>query len=75
MQGKLITKICTSCKRELPLNEFAPRRWRSNKPDAHFTFSTYGNCRICISKRKQSWRQANPDYMKHYRMKLKQVTV
>lgn len=69
------TKVCKSCKKEFPIADFAPRRWRSNKPDAHFINSTYGSCRKCIAKRKLAWRQARPDYMKEYRLKLKQTTV
>jgi hypothetical protein len=75
MSNNIETKICKSCNRELPLHDFAPRRWRSNKPDAHFTNSSYGSCRKCIAKRKLSWRQARPNYMREYRLKLKQATV
>jgi len=73
MENLVDTKICKSCNKELPLDDFAPRRWRSNKHDAHFTYSIYGSCRECIAKRKRIWRQAHPDYMKEYRLKLKLV--
>jgi hypothetical protein len=75
MSNIIDSKICKSCMRKLPLDDFAPRKWRSNKPDAHFTYSTYGSCRECIAKRKLAWRKSRPDYMREYRLKLKQATV
>ena len=67
------TKVCITCHKELPISEFGKRRSRSNKPDAHWLFYTYGECLECTSKRKAKWRANNPLYMKEYHLKQKQL--
>lgn len=60
------TKICITCHLELPITDFAVRRYRSNKPDAHFIHTTYGECKECTAKRKRKWRLAHKDYWVEY---------
>lgn len=67
-----ITKICITCHKELPIDKFGKRRYRSSKPDAHWIFSRYGECLDCASKRKALWRSLHPDYMKDWYIKHKQ---
>ena len=46
--------------------------YRSNKPDAHWIYSRYGECLDCASKRKAIWRVNHPNYMKEWYIKHKQ---
>jgi hypothetical protein len=62
----IITKICITCHKELPIDMFGKRRCRSSKPDAHWIYSRYGECRDCTSKRKALWRSLHPSYMKEW---------
>ena len=60
------TKVCITCHIELPIDAFGKRRSRSNKPDAHWIYSRYGECLECASKRKALWRKLHPTYMHDY---------
>lgn len=62
----MATKICITCHKELPLTGFGKRRYRSSKPDAHWIYARYGECRTCANKRKARWRSLNPNYMKEW---------
>jgi hypothetical protein len=73
MDNTLTTKVCNTCGLELPLSEFAQRRYRSNKPDAHYIYSKYGRCRDCTSKNKAAWRALHPTYMHDMYLKYKQL--
>jgi len=68
----VVTKICITCNKELPVYAFSKRRYRSNKPDAHWIYSRYGECKDCNSKRKALWRSLHPNYMKEWYIKQKQ---
>ena len=70
----IVTKVCITCLKELPIEEFGKRRYRSNKPDAHWIYSRYGECLNCTSYRKALWRAKNPNYMKEWYNKQKQAT-
>ena len=67
----LVNKRCITCKRELTIDMFGKRRYRSNKPDAHWIYTEYGECKDCASKRKALWRSLHPDYMKEWYIKNK----
>jgi hypothetical protein len=70
VEETLETKVCISCHRVLPINMFGTRRYRSNKPDAHFIYTTYGECKECTAKRKLKWRIVHKDYwVEYYKMK------
>ena len=69
----LITKVCITCHKELPIDEFGTRRYRSNKHDAHWIYSRYGECKECTRKRKAKWRAEHPNYMKDWYRKNKHV--
>jgi DNA-directed RNA polymerase subunit RPC12/RpoP len=69
----IITKVCITCNKELPIYMFGERRYRSNKPDAHWIYTRYGECKDCSSKRKALWRKANQYYMKEWYKKHKQI--
>ena len=71
----IITKVCISCNKELPIEMFGKRRYRSNKPDAHWIYSRYGECINCTSKRKAIWRTKNPTYMKKWYINYKQKQI
>jgi len=75
----LNTKVCITCHKELPIDEFGVRRCRSSKPDAHWIYSRYGECKECTRKRKAKWRSEHPNYMKDWyrkqKMKLKMNSV
>lgn len=66
------TKVCITCHKELPLDKFGKRRYRSSKPDAHWIYSRYGECLDCASKRKALWLSLHPYYMKDWCIKRKQ---
>jgi len=66
-----ITKVCITCHKELQIEEFGIRRYRSNKPDAHWIYSRYGECKECNRKRKAKWISEHPDYMKDWYKKQK----
>jgi hypothetical protein len=68
----IITKVCITCHKELPIESFGKRRYRSNKPDAHWIYSRYGECKDCTTKRKALWRTLHPNYMKEWYIKFKQ---
>ena len=68
----IVKKICITCHRELPIDEFGKRRYRSSKPDAHWIYSRYGECRNCANKRKSLWRSLHPNYMLEWNIKRKQ---
>lgn len=68
----IVTKKCITCHEELPIDEFGKRRCRSSKPDAHWIYSRYGECKECMSKRKAAWRSLHPNYMKEWYLKHKQ---
>ena len=68
-----ITKLCITCLRELLIGEFGVRRYRSNKPDAHWIYSRYGECKECTRKRKAKWRAEHPNYMKEWYSKYKKA--
>jgi hypothetical protein len=68
----IVTKICITCHKEFPIYEFGERRCRSSKPDAHWIYSRYGECKECTSKRKAHWRSLHPNYMKEWYIKYKQ---
>jgi len=65
------TKTCKTCKQELPIECFGKRRYRSNKDDAHWIYSRYGECKECSRRRKALWRSLHPDYMKQWYQKNK----
>jgi hypothetical protein len=67
----IVSKTCITCHKELPIDEFGKRRYRSNKPDAHWIYSRYGECRECACKRKAQWRSLHPNYMKEWYLKHK----
>lgn len=67
-----VTKTCITCHKELSIDKFGSRRYRSSKPDAHWIFSTYGECKNCANKRKALWRSLHPNYMKEWQIKRKQ---
>ena len=67
----IITKVCITCHKELPIDMFGKRRCRSSKPEAHWIYSKYGECLDCASKRKALWRTKNPNYMKEWYIKHK----
>ena len=69
----IITKTCITCNKELHINEFGKRRYRSSKPDAHWIYSRYGECKECNRKRKSIWRSLHPNYMKEWYIKSKQT--
>lgn len=69
----IVTKTCITCHIELPIDAFGERRSRSNKPDAHWIYSRYGECLQCASKRKALWRKLHPTYMHDYHLKHKQL--
>jgi hypothetical protein len=69
----LENKACITCHKELPIDLFGERRFRSSKPDAHWIYSKYGECLDCTSKRKALWRAKNPYYMKEWYIKHKQL--
>jgi hypothetical protein len=71
----IITKTCITCHKELPIDDFGRRRSRSSKPDAHWIYGRYGECRECASKRKALWRSLHPNYMKEWYKKHKQNKV
>jgi hypothetical protein len=62
----LVNKKCITCKRELAIEMFGNRQYRSNKSDAHWIYTRYGECKDCASKRKANWRSIHPNYMKEY---------
>jgi hypothetical protein len=62
----ILTKTCITCKKELSIDEFSKRRCRSSKPDAHWIYSRYGECKDCASKRKANWRSIHSQYMKEW---------
>jgi hypothetical protein len=68
----IVTKKCIKCQEELPVDEFGKRRCRSCKPDAHWIYSRYGECKDCMSKRKARCRSLHPNYMKEWYIKHKQ---
>jgi len=68
-----ITKLCISCNKELSIDLFGKRRYRSNKPDAHWIYSRYGECLKCSLKRKALWRAKNINYMKEWYSKHKKL--
>ena len=68
----VLSKTCITCHKELPIDEFGKRRYRSSKPDAHWIYSRYGECRECANKRKAQWRSLHPNYMKEWHLKHKQ---
>jgi ribosomal protein L40E len=67
----IVTKTCLTCQRELPIDAFSKRRCRSSKPDAHWIYSRYSECKDCASKRKAHWRFLHPNYMKEWYTKHK----
>jgi hypothetical protein len=67
----IVTKTCITCHKELPIQKYGKRRQRSSKPDGHWIFSTYGECKNCANKRKALWRSQHPDYMKEWYQKQK----
>jgi hypothetical protein len=67
-----ITKICITCNKELPIEKYGKRRYRSSKPDAHWIYRRYGECLECAAKRKTLWRSLHPDYMKDWYLNHKQ---
>ena len=69
----IVTKVCITCHKELPIDKFGKRRYRSNKPDAHWIYSRYGECLDCTSRRKAIWRAMNPNYMKEWYIKHEQL--
>jgi hypothetical protein len=69
----ILNKTCITCQKELPITEFGKRRYRSNKPTAHWLYTHYGKCKECTSISKALWRKANPMYMKEWYMKHKQL--
>jgi hypothetical protein len=69
----ILTKRCITCHIELPLDAFGIRRSRSNKPDAHWIYSRYGECLECTSERKAKWRKLHPVYMHNYYLNNKQL--
>jgi len=69
----LVNKRCITCKKDMKLEMFGKRRYRSNKPDAHWIYSYYGECKYCSSKRKTLWRSLHPEYMKEWYIKNKQI--
>ena len=71
----IVTKICYVCKKELPITEFAKRRYRSSKADAHYIYSSYGKCKKCTSTSKAIWRLLHPNYMKLWYIKHKQLKI
>jgi hypothetical protein len=73
ISNKNIIKRCIKCQRELPIFEFGKRRHRSSKPDAHWIYSRYGECKECAKNRKALWRIKNPSYMKLWYIKHKQL--
>jgi hypothetical protein len=75
LDNTLATKICITCHEVLPIEEFSKRRYRSNKPDAHWIYSRYGECKECMTKRKTLWRSLHPTYMKEYYLKHKQSKI
>jgi hypothetical protein len=68
----IVIKTCITCNKELPVDEFGQRRYRSSKPDAHWIYSRYGECRNCANKRKSLWRSLHPNYMLEWNIKRKQ---
>lgn len=70
-----MSKVCITCHKELPIEEFGKRRYRSNKLDAHWIYSDYGECLSCASKRKALWRKQNPDYMREWYTRNKHIKV
>ena len=72
MSDAIAVKMCITCSRELPIDDFGIRRSRSSKPDGHWIYSRFGECRECANKRKALWRSQNPDYMKNWYSKHKQ---
>jgi hypothetical protein len=68
----IVHKICITCHKELLIDEFGKRRFRSSKPDAHWIYSRCGECKDCASKRKAKWRSLHPNYMKEWYLKHKQ---
>jgi hypothetical protein len=68
----VVSKTCITCHKELQIDEFGKRRYRSSKPDAHWIYSRYGECRECASKRKAQWRALHPNFMKEWYLKHKQ---
>lgn len=67
----LLSKTCIACQKELPIDDFGKRRYRSSKPDAHWIYCRYGDCRECACKRKAQWRALHPNYMKEWYLKHK----
>ena len=68
----IVTKTCITCHKKLSIDKFGSRRYRSSKPDAHWIFSTYGECKQCANNRKSVWRSLHPNYMKDWYIKRKQ---
>ena len=64
MSVEIAIKKCITCKKELPIDNFGKRRYRSCKPDGHLIYYRYGECKECANKRKALWRSQHPDYMK-----------
>jgi len=72
LDNTILTKICISCHKERLIEEFGKRRYRSSKPDAHWIYSRYGECKECMTKRKTLWRSLHPTYMKEWYTNHKQ---
>jgi hypothetical protein len=53
-------KICTSCKQELPLIEFKPRKGR---------FGVGANCKICFNKKWNDYQKRTDQNKKHNKLK------
>ena len=51
-ENTIVTKVCITCHKELSIDLYGKRRYRSSKPDAHWIYSRYGECLDCASKRK-----------------------
>jgi hypothetical protein len=68
----IVSKTCITCHRELTIDDFGKRRYRSSKPDAHWIYIRYGECKECASKRRAQWRSLNPNYMKEWHLKHRQ---
>ena len=57
-------KICSKCKRSLPLEQFSKRRDKLAGGLSHESYNL--QCRECIAERKATWRQLHPGYMIQY---------